>query len=381
MPTYNEVVHEFNIRNCKLLTSEEDFLIVNNINRSFNFKLYYIASCGHNHTVFYNVFKYRSTGIVCRSCKNKINQIKMKDQFETNKIPKLNNIQQECNYINKIINLLQEKFNIIKAFDGCLVDIIFKPKNIIENNWVGIQVKTTFTRKLTYSFCLNNNYKNCLMLLYCCDDNATWLIPENNINNITKISIGYKKSKYNIYKIDENLLSDKLNELYLITSKFNFDILDKPINIYQQREQEFRKYRERIIDFIQFDYPFMEGTNYDFKINNYNIQEKVTQLGNDNRYNFQLIKNNGIINNKRNQIQYDIGDNDFYWLNCANESFFFVIPEQVLIDKEIIGNKNKKLLLKLVVKEQLHKNSEWLQPYLFQYDKLDKDRLFNIFYK
>lgn len=54
-----------------------------------------------------------------------------------------------------------------------------------------------------------------------------------------------------------------MNELYFITSKFNFDILDKPINIYQQREQEFRKYRERIIDFIKFDYPFMEGTNYD----------------------------------------------------------------------------------------------------------------------
>jgi hypothetical protein len=60
------------------------------------------------------------------------------------------------------------------------------------------------------------------------------------------------------------MLSDKLNELYFITSKFQFDILDKPINIYQQREQKFRKYREEIIDFIQFDYPFMEGTNYDF---------------------------------------------------------------------------------------------------------------------
>ena len=379
MPTYEEVVQEFNIRNCKLLTSEEAFLVIIQTHKHFNFKLEYIASCGHNNIVFYNVFKSRGTGLVCCSCKNKINQIKMKEKFETNEIPKLNYIQQECNYINKIINLLQEKFDIIKAFDGCLVDIIFKPKNINENNWVGIQVKTTFTRRLTYSFSINNNYKNCLILLYCCDDNATWLIPENEIGDITKISIGYKKSKYNIYKLDENILYDKLNELYFITSKFNFDILDKPINIYQQREQEFRKYRERIIDFIKFDYPFMEGTNYDFKINNYNIQEKVTQRGNDNRYCFQLIKNNGKVNNKRSQIQYDIGDNDFYWLNCADEPYFFVIPEKVLIDKEIIGNKNKKLHFKLLVKEQLHKNSEWLQPYLFHYEKLDKEKLIQMF--
>jgi hypothetical protein len=88
----------------------------------------------------------------------------MKEKFETNKIPKLNYIQQECNYINKITNLLQENFDIIKAFDGCLVDINFKPKHITEDNWVGIQVKIIFTKKLTYNFQLNNNYNHCLLL-------------------------------------------------------------------------------------------------------------------------------------------------------------------------------------------------------------------------
>ena len=43
-----------------------------------------------------------------------------------------------------------------------------------------------------------------------------------------------------------------LNELYNITTKFNFDIINTPTNIYQQREQIFRKYREDIIDFIKF---------------------------------------------------------------------------------------------------------------------------------
>ena len=40
MPTYNEVVHEFHIRNCKLLTSEEDFLVIIQTHIKCNFKFY-----------------------------------------------------------------------------------------------------------------------------------------------------------------------------------------------------------------------------------------------------------------------------------------------------------------------------------------------------
>jgi hypothetical protein len=35
------------------------------------YKINYIASCGHQHIVFYNVFKSRGTGIICPNCKNK----------------------------------------------------------------------------------------------------------------------------------------------------------------------------------------------------------------------------------------------------------------------------------------------------------------------
>ena len=41
---------------------------------------------------------------------------------------------------------------------------------------------------------------------------------------------------------------------------------------------------------------------------------------------------------------------------------------------------SKKLHFKLVVKEKLHKNSEWLQSYLFHYENLDKEKLIKIFY-
>jgi hypothetical protein len=165
-----------------------------------------------------------------------------------------------------------------------------------------------------------------------------WLIPENIIENQTKISIGYKKSKYNIYKINKDIIFDKLNEYYYTTSKFSFEKLDTPNCIYQQREKEFRNYREEKIDFIKFEYDFMEGTVYDFRIGNLKIQEKVTKMSETNKCIFQLCKNNGKINGKRYQIQYNIGDNDFYWLNCDDKIIFFVIPEKILIDKGLIGN-------------------------------------------
>jgi hypothetical protein len=204
-----------------------------------------------------------------------------------------------------------------------------------------------------------------------------WLIPENIIQNQTKVSIGFNKSKYNIYKVTKDSIVNRLFELYNITSKFDFDILNTPINIYQQREKDFCKYRESKIDFIKFDYDEMEGTAYDFKIGNYKIQEKVTKMRDENKFIFFICKKNGY-SNKTSNKQYDIGDNDFYWLNCENKKTFFVIPEQILVEKQLVGNIKNTLFLKVTIKDTLHPSSAWLQPYMFDYDNIDKDRLLNI---
>ena len=288
---------------------------------------------------------------------------------------KTSTIEQEFKFIKEFKELLKNEFNIIKAFDGCNSDLIFKPNNVLEDKWVGIQVKTTNVRHLTYGFHINNIYKNCLILLYCVEDNKMWLIPENIIGNQKKISIGYNKSKYNIYQINENTVINKLNELYNNTTNFEFDKLNTPTCIYQQREQIFRNFREEKINYIKFEYGEMEGTVYDFKINNFKVQEKVAKISDkENRYIFFLCKNNG----SSSKIQYDIGDNDFYWLNCDNKKTFFVIPESILIKKGFIGNKIENInrqTLKITVKKELHNKSLWLQDYMFDYENIDKDRL------
>jgi len=160
--------------------------------------------------------------------------------------------------------------------------------------------------------------------------------------------------------------------------------LNTPTNIYQQREQLFKNFREETINFIDFKYDEMEGTVYDFKINGYKIQDKIAKLcEKQNRYIFQLCKNKGTIEGKRNQCQYDINDNDFYWLNCDNKQHFFVIPENVLIEKGYIGNKEEnknKLFLKITIKDELHYT--WLTPFIFNYTSINetpnKTRLLNL---
>lgn len=99
---------------------------------------------------------------------------------------------------------------------------------------------------------------------------------------------------------------------------------------------------------------------------------------NENKCIFFICKKNGATNKKINHIQYDIGDNDFYWLNCENKITFFVIPEQILNDKGLIGNIKKTLSLKVTIKDTLHPKNAWLQPYMFNYENIDKERLLNI---
>ena len=370
---YENVVEEFNKRNCKLLNSKDEYHEILKLAKKTMYKLNYIASCGHTHTVFYNSFKSRGTGVICPSCKKKEIGNNKKIKMQNNEMSKTCNIEQEHACIIFLCEFIHSDFEIIKSFDGCNVDLIFRPINVIENKWVGIQVKTTNARHLTYSFHMNNNNNDCLLFFYCCEDESMWLIPDNIIKNQKKVSIGYYKSKYNIYKVNKNNLFDKLNEYYYNSNKFSFENLNNPICVYQQREKLFRKYREEKINFINFYYENIKGTVYDFKIGDLKIQEKVTVMSKDNRFIFKLCKNNGPI-----QMQYNIGDNDFYWLNCDNKKIFFVIPEKILIDKGLIGNFKKYYCLKITIKETLHKMSAWIQPYMFDYDTIDVERLLTL---
>jgi len=91
---YENIVEEFNKRGCTLITTKEEHSEIIRNSKHSNYKLNYIASCGHNHNVFYNVFKSRGTGIKCPLCKYMENGKIKKEQFKNNEIAKLGYIDQ-----------------------------------------------------------------------------------------------------------------------------------------------------------------------------------------------------------------------------------------------------------------------------------------------
>ena len=157
-------------------------------------------------------------------------------------------IIQENSVFNKFNDLLKNDFDVIKTNEGCSVDFIIKPKNILNNKWLGIQLKTTkgICHNL-YSFNLHKNqYENMVMLCYSFENNIIWCIPHNIVSHLKRmLNIGLTdKSIYNKYKTNNPTLIIKLNEYF---QSFILDTIENymiPKNIHQQREIKYIKIRE-----------------------------------------------------------------------------------------------------------------------------------------
>lgn len=185
-----------------------------------------------------------------------------------------------------------------------------------------------------------------------------------------------KKSKYNKYEITKEILFESLDVFYNTLPTFEYDTINIPISKCQQQEQEFRNLRESKIDFIEFTNNDIEGLVYDFKIGNKKVQEKVGSYckeNNPNMFVFNLNKYDCRINGKCQQKCYEEGDNDLYWLHCKN-SKFYVIPESVLIEQCFVGKNCKKQLYV----SPTNQNTSWCNPYQFDYNNVDKERLLQI---
>lgn len=193
----------------------------------------------------------------------------------------------------------------------------------------------------------------------------------------TKVTMGLTKSKYSKYELTLATITEQLFEIYKSLDKNIYEVLNTPLCIYTQREKAYRIYREEKIDFIEFTNNRMEALVYDFHIGDKKAQEKVGGLCADrnNEYHFFLVKNNGNKTKQQNLIQYEIGDNDFYWLNCDNKKHFYVIPEDELVEHGFIDNKKH---CKKVLSINITKENTWLTPYAFHYDNIDKERLLSI---
>jgi hypothetical protein len=388
IPTFETIKKTFADKGCILDMTEEELNATYVNNRT---KLNYIASCGHSNSVAWSNFISLNQGTNCLLCVKKNTGEKLKElrSGENNN----SSIEQEFKCIQYFIELVKPYFQLKKTFDGCRADVALRPINNIEDSWLGIQVKTTCKKNHMgkYDFKLNKTkYENCIILCICLEDKKMWLIPYEDVQELSSIGVSIK-SKYNCYEVSTDNIQNKLTNFYQCTAKFSFDTLNTPTSDTHKQEQYYRKQREEHLDFIEFVYPELEGTVYDFKIAEYKIQEKVGFIckDNDESFGFSLSKSNGrskkddqnntdtdkpIKKGKKYNCSYKIGDNDFYWLHCKNTSIFYVIPESILIEKGYVGDKCKQHLYI----SPTNMNTKWVKEYLFNYDNLDKQRLLQL---
>ena len=375
MVKYNVVDAIFKKHKCTLLMSEEEF----NLKKRFVKEKYkYIASCGHHHEKLLDTFKHRSQGVNCPKCvllKQSINQT------EKCKLNPLSNLNLEHTSLVYFRNIIKDKFDIKINGEACLADCCIKPKNITEDLWLMVQMKSTAKpRSKSYCFDCHSNYINCIIMCICASDEKMWVFDGNTI--ITKnISIGLGKSKYDEFEITTDTIHDKLTYYYNTLPKYDFETIDTPINPQHKLEREYRIYRETMIPCINFIRNERHGLVYDFIINGLKIQEKVcSKKKNRNGTEFHLNKSNGKVDRIHQMVSYQKGDNDFYWLNVNDKKYFYIIPEDELIIRNYI-NVDKTTTITLTPNSKKG-NNIWANEYLFDYTnitEIDEQKLKKMF--
>lgn len=372
---YNKMKEFITLKECSLLTQFDSFDNLNN-KLCAKSKLNILSKCGHESLIQYDNFKSKGCGIYCSECINK------------NRSSKLSNINNNIEYdsYNIIKNLINNNFEVIKMCEGTLADLVIRPLNSNNNKWLPIQLKATQEPQVTnsnnYYFSKVNKYTNMLVICICIKDKRIWLFEGNNLKNIKCLRIGNYRSIYSSCEVNQNNLNNQLQHFYNTYELLNFENANTPISKQCINEQKYRKLRESKLPYINFEYPEQDGLSYDFIVNNLKIQEKVAT------YYYKrgkLCPDTYIIHISRHKTCYKKGDNNLYWFVIPNTDLFYLVPEEILIEKGYIDNNSCKLLITLYPIYTYNKlinrkiSSYWINEYLFDYNLLQQDIFIKIF--
>lgn len=190
--TYDAVVKIFSNKKCTFVLSEDEFKkLPNDINKlKFNFT----ASCGHDSSAHFTNFNHKNTGVICRKCSYKNTGIKLKEEIKFSSEAS-NACIKEASGFKILEDIIKNDFDVLKTNEGCISDMIVKPKNIKEDKWLMIQLKTTMGLSHDiYSFKgFNKKYDDCIIICMSLNDQKIWVIEYDVVRHLKcKLSIGKK---------------------------------------------------------------------------------------------------------------------------------------------------------------------------------------------
>lgn len=182
--------------------------------------------------------------------------------------------QTEYNGIEILKEYLSASYEICNMKEGCTADLGIRLHSEKENKWIPIQIKTTMhINHGMYSFAHTYDaYKDMLIICICIEEKKMWILPYNHLKNIKKLNISVK-SKYSKYLVDNSIIDTYIVKYIDNIIYKTLEDLNIPRSIYQQKEQEYVKKREKCIPFLNYVYPDIQNTSVDVIINGKKVQE------------------------------------------------------------------------------------------------------------
>ena len=89
--------------------------------------------------------------------------------------------------------------------------------------------------------------------------------------------------------------------------------------------------------------------------------------------------NNGKLNGKRQYKAYMKGDNDLYWVWVKGQRYFYIIPENELILRNMIDENNVSPSRRVYLGIKFKDTTQWYDKYKFDLDSLNKKKLLQMF--
>jgi hypothetical protein len=346
---YEKLRKIFKEKNCVLLSSQQE---VNEQTQKIP-KVNFTSSCGHQSSVFVNVFISRNTGVVCKECIAK--------RYRDTKAD-TNYIEQEHHGFLKLKKYIEKDFEIQKLCDGAIVDYAIRPKGC--DLYLALQIKSTNSNKNDmFSFHIQQSYRDIVIICIQVEMECFWVI-DGNLQLPKKVNITYKRhSKYDEHKVSKENISQHLHNLYNNYKTHDLANINIPKSLNQQKEHHYKMMRVTKLNFLTFKEPKYEGMVYDFMISGLKFQEKITHE-HGNGFCCKIAKRSG----KKVQ-NYLKGDNDFYWIHLHDERHFYVIPESEFLKRGIVAytpNAGAKTLI--LYPAETGKKHDWANVYLFEYD-------------
>lgn len=295
---YSDICRLIRAKGCVLETGKDEFMKRKGM--STKKKIEIKLTCNHTISVTYNSFNRKLTTI-CKECVFKTYQTKNKDLVYTS-------IESD---MFVLIKDSLPNFNVLKTHEGCKADMIVKPLDCNQDAWLPIQLKHCNGSGEQFTFHHMNKYDKMVVVCMETNTNRIWFFNGSDLK-FSSLTIGKVNSKYEKYELTIKRVEKHVKQAY-DNNNFMKDIKDNliiPVSESQRIEHVNRLKRENAFENnFYLEYPKIDGSKWDIKINEKKVQDKCLQMKTKTSMHV-LFKG------------YKLSDNDFYWVNVPNSNKF-----------------------------------------------------------